>query len=239
MNATIELENLQVQCLIGCLNPERVKAQPIRVDLSVVLCAGAAIADDDLCQTRDYGQLADEVRFILEEGRFHLLETAASFILHDILLDPGLDKSHSPVQSASVTLTKFNALAGDTKARVTVSGTREQHKNQTEKKSWGSVDIICESKQQGLYRLTIEPGQKLPNHFHRKMRESEMVLSPGLHGWSGDESSQPTPVGSVFQWPNHLHHGYENLGSQPASILCMNAPPFDPADEIISPRQSS
>ncbi len=66
------------------------------------------------------------------------------------------------------------------------------------------------------------------------MRECELVLHSGLaisHEGGAYRSLEP---GERFAWQARELHAYRNTGSKPASLLCMDAPPFDPKDEILS-----
>jgi len=227
---TIAVENLRVSCLIGCLDPERKGQQIVRVDLSVEVDASAAADGDDLRRTWDYAAISRETAFILQSGRFHLLETASRFILRWLLLPPQPGESRPGARRGSVTLTKFNVLPGEALARVSLSGEAPEYTVETN--PWGTVDVVDECRRLGLYRLNVAPGQSIPNHYHQRMREAELVLTPGLVGWREGGSEHRRVVGEAFHWGKNEEHGYRNEGVRPASILCVDSPPFDPADEV-------
>ena len=42
------------------------------------------------------------------------------------------------------------------------------------------MDIVHETGDAGVYRLSIRPGGEIPPHEHRKMDEAELVLTEGL-----------------------------------------------------------
>ena len=44
----------------------------------------------------------------------------------------------------------------------------------------GTVDVIHETREAGIYRLNVAPGRSIPLHVHRRMQESEMVITAGL-----------------------------------------------------------
>ena len=230
MIAGIAVEGLCVDCLIGCLDPERRQVQPIRVDLEIGLEITAAADGDDLRRTRDYAAISREVRFILQSGRFHLLETAARFLLRWLLLPPPPGDRGPPVRSARVALTKFHALPGEATARVSLAAEALDYTR--ERNPWGTVDVVDECRRVGLYRLNVAPGQAIPNHYHQRTREAELILSGGLVGWREGGRPAPRAVGERFRWARREEHGYRNEGVAVASILCMDAPPFDPADEV-------
>ena len=81
MKATIHVTDLRVDCLIGCLARERLHAQTLRVDLSLDIDHNAASLSDRLDDTWDYGTMARDLTFVLQQGRFYLLEAAAQVLL--------------------------------------------------------------------------------------------------------------------------------------------------------------
>ena len=122
MITRIAVEDLRVDCLIGVRDPERITPQSVRVDLEVLVDGASAATSDDLRQTFCYDVVARDVAFLLQSGRFYLLESASWVLLRALLL-PGLPHlgGPSPTQ-ARVTLTKYGALAGQARAVVTQSG---------------------------------------------------------------------------------------------------------------------
>jgi len=117
---------------------------------------------------------------------------------------------------------------------VELSARREEVQFRQEAKPWGTVDVVDECRRLGLYRLNLAPGATIPNHLHRVMNESELVLHPGLVGWQVGHAPRALEVGERFQWPHHHAHGYQNSGERPASLLCIDSPTFDPTDEVLA-----
>jgi FolB domain-containing protein len=227
----IRVEDLRTRCLIGAWARERHAAQEIRVDIEIVTDAQAAALADDLAQTVDYSVLTETVRFVLQEGRFRLLETAVH-MLQRVLLLPPHDVARPPIEEAKVRLTKFGALADGARAVVESSALASDQLYLQERKDWGTVDVIGETGRAGLYRLNIHPGQRLPTHYHRRMRESELVLDPGLVGfWGGDVTA--LSVGQRYRWKAEEVHGYGNPSGCTASLLCIDQPAFIPEDETV------
>ena len=93
---------------------------------------------------------------------------------------------------------------------------------------FGKVDVLGEAEEWGLYLLRIAPGKLIPLHFHKRLAESELVLSPGLH-----LQGQAVAVGTAIDWPRQWPHAYANPTNQEQVILCIDRPPFDPEDEVL------
>lgn len=174
----------------------------------------------DLRDLRD-PLIAKAARFVLDEAGLSTLPEAARFV----------------AGMASV-LARQPALA-----RIIAENGRwvEAHakpdEGVVETKPWGTVDVIAENANVGLYCLNIAPGATLPDHVHFKMREAEMVLSPGLMGWAGDLRLYTLNVGDQRRWPHGLPHGYHNPTEAVTRLLCIDSPPFIPEDEIETGRE--
>src|SRR6185436_5147719 len=96
-----------------------------------------------------------------------------------------------------------------------------------EDKPFGTVDVIHETRDAGIYRLNLMPGRGIPLHVHHVMRESEMVLGGGLTC-----QGRAVAPGTVHRWPLGAAHCYHNPSRRVQSILCVDTPPFMPEDEI-------
>ena len=232
-NTHIRIQNLEVECLIGVWPHERNTPQRIRVDMAIELDTSAASQSEKLDQTINYAWLADSVRFILQSGRFLLLESALECLHRWALLPPLGDQTQPRVQSSHVTMTKFNALPGGATAVVESRRVHSDFDYEIETKSWGSVDIIFETSRCGFYRLNIHAGDELPMHYHNVMREQEWVICGELDLLQSGQSPQRLAVEQWIEFPKEHRHGYRNVGQQTASLLCMDSPPFNHDDEIL------
>ncbi len=228
----IHIDDLRVDCLIGVWSHERKKTQQIRVDLVVEFDALDAAKHDELDRTLNYADLARDVVFLLEKGQFRLLESAVWILQRWLLLPPAATGLGHLIHSVDVRLTKFGALPGSTLAAVQSKESASEVDYAREQKPWGSVDVVGETSKVGVYRLNILPGQVLPPHFHSTMRESELILSPGLD-FVGQTQERPLSCGEVVAWPKAFVHGYRNTSEKVASLLCIDAPPFMPQDEQV------
>jgi dihydroneopterin aldolase len=197
-------------------------ALALEFEASVSLSAGAVSCRAAVsCSFGGEGAaLADDLRFVWSAGRFDRLEDAAWFALRLVLW--------SAPAAAQATV----VLRAEDGARALQASRRDQQSYAHETKIWGTVDVVAEVPAQGLYRLNVAPGQGIPEHFHRTMQESERVLSPGLWGWVADARPQALAVGTRFDWPADLPHGYRNSSARLATILCVNRPRFCPDEEV-------
>lgn len=92
---------------------------------------------------------------------------------------------------------------------------------------FGAAYVLYEDDAVGLYVLEIAPGAVIPAHFHRVMRERELVLDPGLL-----QQNLRVRPGDAFSWPAGYVHEYRNPTDSPKRILCVDRPKFIPEDEV-------
>lgn len=231
MKTKISLHKFKVNCFIGCLNKERIEKQQIEVNLNLTMNGMPALSDDKISDTWDYTELAKQIGFILEAGRFHLLETAARFVARYLLL-PHVHEKFT-IDSLELSLTKFDVVGQNSNAMVSVLANAGDFTYKREIKSWGWVDVVDENSRLGLYRLNIHAAQKIENHYHNLTREAELVLNSGIEVTKDFSPYEKVLKGEVFHWQNKQCHGYENSGTSTASILCIDEPPFEQSDEIL------
>ena len=84
----IELRGLVASGICGALPEERVRPQPLEVDLDVVADLSAPGRSDDLADTLDYGAIAAAVERVITTERFVLLERLAQRLVDVVLDDP-------------------------------------------------------------------------------------------------------------------------------------------------------
>ncbi len=223
----IALEGLVVNCVVGVYPHERNNPQPLRVDLYLELPTRAAGEHEKLRETVDYAAVADQVAFLLTTCRFGMLETAAHALSCLLLLPPAAGERRAQVQALRLRLTKPTALAGHAIPYLEIRRKAADIEAKHEISSFGHVDIVCETRDVGIYRLNISPGQSIPLHLHKKMQEAELVLSEGLLC-----QGKPVAAGAVFRWPLNTPHVYENPTAQFQTILCVDSPSFMSDDEV-------
>lgn len=223
----VRIEKLAVDCVVGLYPHERHASQPLRVDLALYLDTEEAARRESVAHTADYAATASQVVFLLRSGRFRLLETAAHAIAKLVLAPPPPGETSARVEEVTVRLTKPGALKGFATPSLEIHRDTAWCELGVEEKPWGTVDVVHETRDAGIYRLNVAPGQGIPLHVHRVMRESEMVLTKGLLC-----QNEAVPPGTVHRWPRGAAHRYDNPTERWQSILCVDLPRFIPEDEV-------
>ena len=177
--------------------------------------------------TIHYGAVLDQVRFLLTTCKFRLLETAAHTLCRYLLAPPAPDEGRPQIQQVRLRLDKPSVLGGHAIPSLQVERDAGWVTLDQEHKPFGTVDIIHETRDAGIYRLNIAPGHGIPLHMHKQMRESEMVLGAGLLC-----QGREVAPGTVHRWPLGAAHRYDNPTARYQSILCVDSPRFIEEDEI-------
>jgi dihydroneopterin aldolase len=90
--SAIELRGLRVGAIVGVLPEERLRAQPLEIDLDLERELERAAVSDDLAATTNYAEVLRRVAALVDQSRFALLEGLASAIAEEVLaFDPDLD----------------------------------------------------------------------------------------------------------------------------------------------------
>lgn len=84
----IQLRGLRVVAICGALPEERLRPQPLELDLDVTAALSDAAASDALEDTIDYGALVAAVERVVADGQFFLLEALAARVADEVLADP-------------------------------------------------------------------------------------------------------------------------------------------------------
>lgn len=116
----IELRGLRLRAVVGVLPHERTVAQPLELDLDVVVDVAAAGASDDLADTVDYGRLCALAESVVAGGRFQLLEALAEHVAAAVLA------ADDRIRAATVAVRKLEPPVPQPLASSGVRITRER-----------------------------------------------------------------------------------------------------------------
>ncbi len=219
----IRIRDLEVECMIGINPDERTREQPLRAQVELVMdlaTAGRSAAISDTC---NYDRVADEVAALLKFRRYRLLESAAEELSAMLLA------VHPGVAAVKLRLDKPEALRGRAaSAGVQVRRRPLDFPRYHEASRFGTVEVVLETAEAGLYLLHIDPGATLSAHHHAVMRELEWHVRGELMR-CGERLRGLSPV----VWPQGQVHDYVNTGPGVATVFCCDQPRFIPTDEIL------
>jgi dihydroneopterin aldolase len=119
MKDVIVLRKLRVDAIVGVLDKERRRPQPLAFDIDVHRSFREAAKDDTLAETTNYAEILTLTAQIAVEGRFLLLETLATRVGEQILaFDPAIKSVTVSVRKLQPPVSEDVATVG---VRTTVS----------------------------------------------------------------------------------------------------------------------
>lgn len=113
----LQLNGIEVSCIIGDRPAERKREQILLVDVSLYMDLSRAEQSDLLADTVDYPSLAEAIRHRLRSARCQMIEHAAGLVARECLVDPR-------VEAVRVRVEKRGAIVGLRAASVEI--TRER-----------------------------------------------------------------------------------------------------------------
>jgi FolB domain-containing protein len=219
----IRIRDLEVGCTIGINPDERTREQPLVVQVELQIDLAAAGRSAKITDTCNYDRVADEIAALLKFRRYRLLESAAEELSAMLLA------VHPVVAGVRLRIDKPEALRGRAgAASVEVRRRGLDFPRYHEASRFGSVEVVLETAEAGLYLLHIDPGAILSAHHHQVMRELEWHVKGELLR-CGQRVSGLAPI----TWSKGQVHDYANTGGGVATLFCCDQPRFIPADEIL------
>lgn len=220
---TIRICDLELGCTIGVNPDERTREQPLLAQIELTLDLAAAGRSGTIAATCNYDRVADEVAALLKFRRYRLLESAAEELSAMLLA------VHPVVEAVRLRLDKPEALRGRARsAGVEVLRRPGDFPRRYEVSRFGSVEIVLETAEAGLYLLHIDAGREISAHHHQAMRELEWPVRGEL-----TRCGQRLVGFAPKTWTRGEVHDYTNTGAGVATVFCCDQPRFIPADEIL------
>ena len=90
---------------------------------------------------------------------------------------------------------------------------------------WGCCEVIHRNNEVEVSVLVIYPGKEVDQHFHKKMKEIEVILEGEV-----ECNGKVLKKGEFDIWKPGDMHWYKNHTGKDVKILCMSIPPYDPED---------
>jgi dihydroneopterin aldolase len=214
----ILIEGLEITCIVGLRPHERVRKQPIVLDLELELDLAPAGRSGRIGHTCDYDRVADSVRSLLAFREYHLIEAATEELAAMLL---GL---HPALERFSIRLAKPAALLGRARsAAVRIRRDRADFPRRPGNLAGCPIEVLLESREAGLYACTLPPSTPLPAELGGPgLRVTAWVVSGSVATPSGDRGPGAT-----------LDLGAPSLvasaRNEPTVIFVCTTPPLDPA----------
>jgi dihydroneopterin aldolase len=166
---TITLRDCQLDAIIGILDFEQQRRQPLDVEVDMGLSLEPAAGSEDVGDTVDYAMITSQLELLASAGRWWLLESLATTICRAILIPPSPAESRGDVQEVTLRLRKPTILDGRAVPGITMH--RKTLWCRIEREilpSGGELDWLGRTRLCDVARLRLKPGEQftLPSNAH-------------------------------------------------------------------------
>lgn len=211
----IRIKGLELDCIVGVRPLEREREQRVHIDLALGLDLAPAGRTGRIALTCDYDRIAEAIIAMLRFRRYHLIEMATEELAAMLL---GV---HEPLEFVEIKLDKPAALDGRARAAsVEIRRTRGAYPA-SPKGNAGRAEVLLETKEAGLYRMTIDPAGELQAASLRGARELEWLITGELIR-DGVAMERHYPV---VRGQGQPLSSYVNTGPAPATLFRCVCPP--------------
>jgi len=115
---SLGIRDLKISCIVGVHPHERKREQDLFVDVELWLDIGKAARTDQLVNTIDYTQVAEDLSNFIRAEQFHLVETLAQRACKMLL------SRHQSLKKCRLSIRKPGALADARCAEIVVERVR-------------------------------------------------------------------------------------------------------------------
>lgn len=152
----IELGSWEIPCVLGVLEREQRTVQRLEVELGLELDLEDA-AEGDLGATVNYAAVRDQVAFLVQHGRFRLLESIAFGVARLLLAPPAPGEPRAQVGAVHVSLKKPDILDDATPGiRIhRVQTWCELETRMLQDKVW--AEELARTPRTAAHRVTLQP----------------------------------------------------------------------------------
>ena len=147
---TIGLAGMHLECIVGIHPHERITTQPLNIDVELHFERRPNQFGESLADSVDYSVVAGQVAFVLEVGKFQLLETAAEALCHLLLAPSPPDRPSRRPASVGIRIQKPRALNGLAEPWISIVRHASEMEYGKEVNHFGEVDIWHENDDNGL-----------------------------------------------------------------------------------------
>jgi dihydroneopterin aldolase len=212
----LSIHGLELECVVGLHPHERDVPQRLRIDVDLGLDTESAAESERIGRTVDYDAMAAQIAFLLQAGRFELLETAAHVLALHLLSPPAPAERRTQVELVRLRLTKPAALGGCGIPSLEIERDASWAWLESTATPFGSIDLIHHSRHTRIYRLHLAPGRSITRRSGSTL-EAELVLGDGLR-----RDGVAAGRGGQVRDPEVGPRAYSNPSLHPQSLLCVD-----------------
>ncbi len=155
----ITLTDLRFDAMVGILPSEQAAAQPLHLEIKMGVDLDKAGGTGDLSQSVDYAGVANQVRFMAQQGRWRLIESLGTAICRLLLAPPAAQEGRAAIDRVEVRIRKPTILQGLAVPGVTLRRTADWCKlPRTQAPSRTTIEQLEATPLSGAWRVHVDAG---------------------------------------------------------------------------------
>jgi dihydroneopterin aldolase len=155
----ITLTDLRFDAIVGILASEQARAQPLELEVKMALDLDGAGSTGDLSKSVNYAAVANQVRFMAQQGRWRLIESLGTGICRLLLAPPAPQEARAAIERVELRIRKPTILDGLAVPGVTMRRTADWCKIPKSKApSRTTIEQLEATPLSGAWRIHVDGG---------------------------------------------------------------------------------
>ena len=156
----VSLRGLEFEAILGVLDWEQHTPQRVIVDVDLALGLAAAGEADDLEASVDYARVSEQLTFLVQEGRFRLLESIALAACRLCLASPASCEGRAQIHEVRVRLQKPDVMGGCPVPGIHMSRLHPLPMASVLDGAGVVQELLVETVRSAAWRVTLAPGAR-------------------------------------------------------------------------------
>lgn len=154
----VSLRGLEFEAILGVLDWEQHTPQRVVVDVDLALGLAEAGEADDLEASVDYARVAEQLTFLVQQGRFRLLESIALAACRLLLATPVGCEGRARIDEVRIRLQKPEVMGGCPVPGIHMSRQRPMAMADVSSSAGVVHELLVRTPRSSAWRVTIDPG---------------------------------------------------------------------------------
>ncbi len=153
----VSLRALEFEAILGVLDWEQHTPQRVIVDVDLALGLAAAGEADDLEASVDYARVAEQLTFLVQQGRFRLLESIALAACRLLLATPVRCEGRARIDEVRIRLQKPDVMGGCPVPGIHMSRQRPMAMADVSSSAGVVHELLIHTPRSSAWRVTLDP----------------------------------------------------------------------------------
>ena len=155
---TVELNDLQLSCVIGVLEREQRETQRVVVHIRLSLPLEHSGDTGDLGASVNYARVASQLQMLADHGRFRLIESLGLAACRLLLAPPLAGEGRAQIHTVAIEIRKPEVMAPLTTPGIRMARTAPLPLQSKKLGNGVNAETLVDLPQGGAWRITLDDG---------------------------------------------------------------------------------